>query len=49
LGWSCIEHIVKVAMEVRRELIKETFPLYDISINVAETLLSILSTKGIKS
>jgi hypothetical protein len=49
LGWSWIEHIVKVAMEARRELINETFPLYDISMNVAETLLSILSTKGIKS
>jgi hypothetical protein len=36
-------------MEVRRELISETFPLYDISMKVAETLLLILSTRGIRS
>jgi hypothetical protein len=39
----------KVAIEVRREFIRVTLPLYDISMNVAETLLSILSTNGIKS
>src|SRR3954470_2261312 len=46
---NLIEHIAKVAMEANKEFITETLPLYDIIRKEAETFLSILSTRGIKS
>jgi hypothetical protein len=38
LGLILIENIVKVAMDVRRELTTVTLPLYDIMRKFAETL-----------
>jgi hypothetical protein len=48
-GLTLIAHKAYAAMEVRKELMQETLPLYDIRVKLAATFLSILQTRGIRS